>query len=194
MKIYFVRHGQSEANLMKVHSGWNQVALTELGISQAKRVGEKLQKIEFDKIYSSDLLRAMQTAENALPGRSYETESLVREISVGELAGRSRSACYEEYGESYLQNRAAWDFTPYGGESKDMVYERAEKFLKKMETSAHECAAVFTHEGFVRSIISVCLGVRLSTKQIGLGNCSVVMLEYIDGVWKVVILNSELEK
>ena len=56
MKLYLIRHGQSETNLRKCFTGWAQVDLTEQGRAGAVGVRPMLEKIKFDKIYSSDLL------------------------------------------------------------------------------------------------------------------------------------------
>ena len=88
MKLYLVRHGQTEANLNRTHSGWGDVCLTEKGREQARRIGKILEKIDFDKIYTSDLSRAVDTGRLALPDREAELCKTVREINVGNLARR----------------------------------------------------------------------------------------------------------
>ena len=62
-RIYLIRHGQSVLNFSKRHSGWSMLPLTEKGFEDARRAGEKLKDIPFDRIYSSPLIRAVQTAE-----------------------------------------------------------------------------------------------------------------------------------
>ena len=194
MRAYFIRHGQSEANLTKVHSGWAQVNLTELGVCQAKKAREYLKDIAFDKVYSSDLIRAMQTAENALPGCTYETDSLLRERNVGIVAGKNKAQCTLEYGELYLQSRETLDYTPFGGESEEMIRARAEKFLQKLGQCDYQNVAVFTHEGWLRNLLGAVMGVQIPVGKILLDNCIVVIIEYIDGVWKLVSLNPMFEK
>lgn len=61
-KIYFVRHGESEGNLLKIHQSKN-TPLTEIGESQAKIVALRFSKIQADLIISSPCLRAQQTAQ-----------------------------------------------------------------------------------------------------------------------------------
>ena len=112
MKVYMIRHGESEANKGKFHGGWLQINLTEKGIADAKHAGEYLSGIKFDKIYTSDLIRAIQTAEHALPGCEYEIISLVREVCLGSLAGRYPADCLAEYGEDYLINKKNRDYRP----------------------------------------------------------------------------------
>ena len=69
MKLYIVRHGESETNRKGLWTGWLDVALTDKGIADAERVRDTLRGIKFDKVYSSDLQRARVTCEIALPGR-----------------------------------------------------------------------------------------------------------------------------
>ena len=88
MLVYLIRHGESQSNLDKIWSGWNDVPLTEKGKLDAKKAGEYLDGIKFDKIYSSDLSRAKNTAEIAIPGCEYEQTPLLREINVGEIVGK----------------------------------------------------------------------------------------------------------
>ena len=189
MRAYFIRHCQSEANLRKIHSGWAQVSLTELGVYQAKKAGEYLKDIAFDKVYSSDLIRAMQTAENALPGCVYETDSLLRERNVGEVTGKSKDICYKEYGEVYMTSRNALDYTPFGGENEEMLRERAERFIRKLGQCDYENVAVFTHEAFLRNILGVVMNVQIPVGKILLDNCTVAIIEYIDRAWKLISLN-----
>jgi 2,3-bisphosphoglycerate-dependent phosphoglycerate mutase len=85
MRIYVVRHGESETNLQKRWTGWMDVQLTDKGREDARKAGEFLKGITFDKIYTSDLTRAIETAKIALPGCRYETTPLLREINVGKL-------------------------------------------------------------------------------------------------------------
>ncbi|WP_125589004.1 histidine phosphatase family protein [Companilactobacillus jidongensis] len=63
MEVYFVRHGQTIFNLINRMQGWSDTPLTEQGIEDLKITGKYLQNTKFDAIYSSDLKRAMDTAE-----------------------------------------------------------------------------------------------------------------------------------
>jgi probable phosphoglycerate mutase len=65
MRLYFVRHGESEANLLREFSNSGiKHPLTAKGIAQAQELAQKLKDIPFTKIYSSPVLRAIQTAQN----------------------------------------------------------------------------------------------------------------------------------
>lgn len=83
MRVYVIRHGESESNLKKIWSGQFDAKLTEKGKEDAKKVGEVLKGVSFDKIYTSDLSRAMDTAKIAIPDCSFETSPLLREVDMG---------------------------------------------------------------------------------------------------------------
>ncbi|MFT8413245.1 MAG: histidine phosphatase family protein [Oenococcus oeni] len=65
MKVtfYLVRHGQTYFNRYNKLQGWSNSPLTENGLSDARKVGEKLSGVRFEAAYSSDTSRAMQTAK-----------------------------------------------------------------------------------------------------------------------------------
>ena len=88
MKVFVIRHGESETNRNGLWTGWLDVSLTEKGRAEAEQVGKLLSNINFDKIYASDLLRAKTTAEIALPACEYETLVELREVNVGSIAAK----------------------------------------------------------------------------------------------------------
>ena len=67
--IYIIRHGQTELNSRKVLQGRSDHPLNERGIAQAEEAAEKLKSVSFDAVYSSPLIRAIQTARIVAPGR-----------------------------------------------------------------------------------------------------------------------------
>jgi probable phosphoglycerate mutase len=86
MRLYFVRHGQSEANLTRTFSnfGWKH-PLTQKGVEQAHTLAERLAREGITRIYSSPIQRAVQTAAilAAKIGSSFELSEALREFSVG---------------------------------------------------------------------------------------------------------------
>ena len=185
MKIYFIRHGESEYNLAQRHSGWTQVELTEQGKAQAESLRTYLSKISFDKLYVSDLKRAIQTSQLAIPGSNAEQTPLLREYSTGKLAGRLVSECAECYGEAYKQARATLDYTPFDGENPDMIEKRARDFLDMAVGTGYQTIAAFSHAGFLRTVAGCVLGMRLSPMKIRSANCMVEIVEYVDGQWRL---------
>ncbi len=183
MKLYMVRHGQSETNLAKRFTGWAQVNLTEQGMEDAKRAGRYLQGLSFDRIYSSDLIRAVQTAQNAIPGCEPVQLSQLREIGLGELEMRSIEECAQQLGETFAENRRAYDFTAYGGENRDMMEARVRQFFQMLENDPCEQAVAFAHAGTLQTALDIVLDTRLDRSHIICSNGSVAMFEYMGGRW-----------
>lgn len=89
--FYIIRHGQTEWNLKKIIQGHKNSPLTEIGIKIAKEHAKKLKNIKFDAVFSSDTLRAKQTAEiiSLKKDIAVKTTQLLRERSFGKYEGRS---------------------------------------------------------------------------------------------------------
>ena len=164
MKLYVVRHGQSEGNIAPRHSGQTAVALTESGRRDARRAGELLSGISFDRIFSSDLLRAKETAALALPEALVEPLPLLREIDVGSLGNRFFDDCIAEYGPSYLENKARTDFRPYGGESLHELFARATAFVELLRGLPCDRVCAFSHAGFISMLLSASVGAEPTAK------------------------------
>ena len=175
MKLYVIRHGESETNVKHVFSGWAQVALTEKGIEDAKGAKRLLSGIAFDKIYTSDLIRAKHTAELAIPECVYEETPLLREVNVGDLTGKPASA-------AQISNL---DFTPFNGENREMVRIRLQKFMQMLESSSYETVAAFSHAGCLRELLALSVGVAIPTKHLVCKNCTVMILEYTGEYWRL---------
>lgn len=177
MKLYLIRHGESEANAKRVHAGWQQVHLTERGIEQARKIGEYLDGIEFDKVYSSDLVRAMETAESALPEREYQTDERLREVNVGIVVGKGREECALEYGEPYVNARKYRDYRAFGGECENDLIARATSFISDPALREYECVAAFTHEGIIRATLESVLGTEIKEGTVAFPNCIISVFE-----------------
>lgn len=89
--IYIVRHGQTEGNIKQIFGLAPEFSLTDHGKQQVKKLSKKLSLIHFDYIFSSDLLRAKQTAEILAKGRNIPiaTREALRERSYGRLNGKT---------------------------------------------------------------------------------------------------------
>ena len=92
--LYFIRHGQSQANLDKIIATPDS-PLTALGVSQAKETANRLLSFSIDKIFSSPMPRARQTAEVIADSIGFDKSKIVtmnelRERGFGELEGKSK--------------------------------------------------------------------------------------------------------
>ena len=68
--LILIRHGQSIWNAANLFTGWENVGLSEKGILEAKNAAEKLTNINFDSVFTSELIRAQKTAEIIIEGNS----------------------------------------------------------------------------------------------------------------------------
>lgn len=95
--IYFV-HGTTYDNASGKCSGWKQVELNELGKEQAINLGKVMQDIKFDAIYTSDLIRAIDSANLAWPNLEKIQDARLRECNYGDYDGEDKSfVIYENY-------------------------------------------------------------------------------------------------
>ena len=173
MKLYMIRHGESETNLAGCWTGWMDVPLTEKGIADARGVRPILERVSFDKIYTSDLGRAERTAEEAIPGCRYEATPLLREVNVGSFAGQPFSSLTEEVRDR-IAERGYGDF---GGEYHESFAERVRSFFSLVEASPYENVAAFTHAGLLHCALEVVMGIHIPRNRISCANCTVAVFE-----------------
>ena len=186
MYLYIVRHGESESNAARTFCGWAQVNLTEKGRADAANAGRILNGIEFEKVYASDLKRAMQTCEIALNGAAYELEPLLREIDVGVLASFTTEDAAEKYGESVNVGRKYRDYSGFGGECTEDQLARAAKFMHKLEQSGFTGnVAAFCHEGTVRCLFDYIIGAKFASPRAVVDNGSVSIFEWDGEKWRL---------
>lgn len=185
MRVFFVRHGQSVANLKKIYAGQTDVPLTEQGRKEAEAIAPILASIKFDRVYSSDLSRAIDTQKLALPGIEADaTSPWIREYDVGNIAGQPIGTA------KTLTPEGGRDYTPFGGETTEMVIARLKKFLETyLENDPCENAAVFTHNGIMVAMMNYILGQKLRSPGIQSKNCAINVFEYKDGKWSLLAWN-----
>lgn len=185
MKVYFVRHGQSMTNLERRASGWAQCPLSDLGHQQASALEPVFRNIKFDRIYSSDLIRTIQTAQDAIPGCEPEQSALIREINVGCISGVLRTELQEKYGETYETALKTHGYEVFGGENDEAVYERVSQFMKDLEKlEGVDKVAVFGHEGTIHAMMEYVLKVKFDIHNLRIKNGSVSVLSFENGDWK----------
>ncbi len=180
MKLYMIRHGQSVTNRDHVWTGWMDVPLTEKGRSDAEHARALLKDVKFDKIYSSDLIRARRTAETVIGAREYETTPLIREINVGSLAGTP----IKDAPEVSITNGER-DYSVFGGESPADFRGRIRTFLDTVKSLDCETAAAFSHAGALRMALSLVLDTKIPNSRLLCTNCTVAIFEYTNDVWRL---------
>ena len=181
MLVFIVRHGESENNQKGLWTGQYNAPLTERGRADAEGARAILERFSFDKVYSSDLDRAVETAKIALPGYSYETNKLLREIDLGTLANQPTSVLSGDEKAYAIQN----GYSVYGGESRDEFKERIVSFKKELEGMTFQNVAVFCHGGWVKGFLNEVMGISIPAQKICCNNCTVAVFEYENSKWKL---------
>ena len=181
MKVWVIRHGESETNKAGLWTGWMDVALTEKGKQDAAMASAYLKDVAFDKIYASDLQRAKNTAEIAIPGCVYETDPALREVNVGNIAGKPLAIVRE--GCSVPKNING--YADFGGESFADMDARVGKFMTQLETLECENVAIFSHAGWLRSSLDFVMGMKMPKKHICCKNCAIAVYEYTGTMWRL---------
>lgn len=154
MRILVIRHGESEADLLDVHEGRADFALTERGHKQAKAMAQYVtQKYTLAAIYCSPLKRAYQTAVHLseASGIPLTPDEKLMEFNNGLIAGLERAVAREKYPQ--IENLPL-HASVYEQESLLEFRFRADYILSKImsETDPDATVAIITHGGMVNQL------------------------------------------
>lgn len=188
MKCYLIRRGEDDNT---VRGGWSKAALNSKGVNQSIVLAQRLvQNSNIAKIYSSDLLRARQTAEIIADeiGVQPEFHKDLREVNNGDLAGMPNSQADEKYPGLYWRT-LDWNAHYPNGESPSEFYERIKNYWSKFSLSCYDFSediAIVTHGGVINIILPIVDGTKYSNKNqcYKISNARAVILEFDDGIWK----------
>jgi len=172
IKLILIRHGESDGNVKRKFSGFQDVDLTEKGVWQAKRLARRLEGVQIDSVYCSDLKRARRTAEIIFKDRGIDiiTNPKFREINFGAWEGYTFEEVKAKFGygdkfNSWLENIKVEVNIPQGESLvnlNDRVIAELSNVLKKHEKiDKDETIALVCHGGTIRVILSNALNMGL---------------------------------
>lgn len=198
MKLYLVRHGETDWNKVRKLQGQADILLNEFGRSLAKKTGLGLKNIHFDLCYSSNLKRALETAELILEGREVPiiTDERISEMAFGEWEGR---CCSKEGWNLPEDFRKFYDDTEHykpapGGESFYDMKKRTGEFLTWLygqKEYEDKTILIATHGAALAGLMCNVKGNPVS-QYWGVGvhkNCAVTEVLVIDGVPEIISEN-----
>lgn len=197
-RILLIRHGQSQGNAERRFGGHSPTPLSELGRAQAEATARALRDEGIDAIYSSDLLRALQTAEPLARATGLEVRSTeaFRERSVGRMEGLTFEEAAEQFPEEYAALlRRDFERVLLGGESYRQMLDRSARELDRaVERHRGGTLAVFSHTGTICILALHLMGAldapALRPVWVASANCSVTRFHIQHGgLIRVLALN-----
>jgi probable phosphoglycerate mutase len=149
---YLARHGETAWSLSGQHTGRTDLPLTERGERYARALGERLRGLEFAKVLTSPLRRAVRTCELAGFGLMAEIDSDLVEWDYGQYEGRRTAEIHAERPDWQLFR----DGCP-GGESPNQVGARADRLVGRVRAIKGD-VLVFSSGHFLRALAARWLG------------------------------------
>lgn len=165
VRLYVVRHAEAEGNKRHTFQGRTDADVSENGMHQLEQLKERFKNIHYDKVYSSPLKRAFETAEAAnfyhkLP---IITADGLKEIDAGDWEGKSFEKIPDLYPEEYRHwSLEPWKFEAPNGETMREVYERIwNAVLLIVKKNPNKTILITSHGCAIRNFICHAMGLPL---------------------------------
>jgi probable phosphoglycerate mutase len=184
-KLYLVRHGQSAGNAEGRFGGHGPTPLSKLGMQQAEATAKLLAREGINSIYSSDLLRAIQTAEplSQLTGIPITATAAFRERNVGVLEGLTFDESKETFPRDYyaLVSRNVHHVITEGESYRHLLRRSTTELWEILRNHIGGRIAIYSHTGAICFLTLHLMGaIRRDTKQtpwIVTSNCGINRFE-----------------
>jgi probable phosphoglycerate mutase len=197
VRIILVRHGETKWNIEGRYQGQEDTELSERGLEQGRKLAEGLRQVAIDRCISSPLQRSYMTAKFCadLHGLPVATDRRLEEINHGAWEGQLADEIQAQYPVEFAQ----WHSTPevvkmpgQGGEALEDVRRRARAaFDEYAQKYDGETVLVAAHDAVNKVIICDLMGCAMSHFwQVKQDNTCINVMEYRDGIWRLVLLNS----
>jgi 2,3-bisphosphoglycerate-dependent phosphoglycerate mutase len=188
--LYAVRHGETEWNSVEKQQGHLNSPLTENGIRQAQLLADGLAKKNIDILFSSDLGRALQTAEIIAKRLSLDiyTDSRLRERHLGIMQSLTRKEFEERYPAEALKfNSNDPDYVLPGGESSRQLFNRCIECAEEIAgNNAGKNVLMVGHGGVLKSFFHKATNTPLAEPRLySLFNASINSFSISNGQWRL---------
>lgn len=192
--VYLVRHGATDWNQAGRIQGQLDVPLNAEGRAQAQLVAQRLASVEATALYSSDLLRAYETAQiiGQATGLPVIQKPGLREMHFGTWQGLTVQQIRERDPEVYAARRAnPYEVPPPGGQPWQQFYQQVVRALHDiLQETAAQRLIVATHSGVCTVLGLEALGLGYTGKRtFGNANCAIHTIAVEEGRWLAVALN-----
>ncbi len=190
-----IRHGETDWNASLRYQGQGGGPLNERGKTQARKVAERLLRAEATALYTSDILRAAETAE--IIGQTVRLTPNVlldlREIDVGQWEGLTPEELYRRFPDHMREfERDPARTVRLGGESYAQLQVRALRAMEQIQRThkGDETVVAVSHGGTIRALLCHVIGLDLAHfGRLWLDNGSITELRHGANGWRLVRLN-----
>lgn len=185
MKIYLVRHGETDWNQAGLLQGQTDIALNAQGLEQAREAAERLKEVPFELAFCSPLIRAKRTAETIIGDRkiTLTADERLRELNFGPWEGVDIRTIKDAASQPFT-NPGSY-IPPEGAESFAQLYKRSGEFVDQVLLpleGTYETVLVVAHGGVNRSILNPVLNIPVDDFwRMHMGNCATAILDCTDG-------------
>ena len=161
-ELILLRHGQSQWNLENRFTGWVDVPLSPKGEDEARQAGDKLRGRRIDRLFTSVLVRATETAALALDRAGIaavptERSDALNERMYGDLQGLNKAEAATKWGDEQIKQwRRSYDVRPPGGESLADTAARVLPYWEKRilpEITAGRNVLIVAHGNSLRALV-----------------------------------------
>lgn len=194
LELILVRHGETESNKAGTYLGWTDIGLNENGINQVRLLRDKLANAKIQRILTSPLKRAVQTAEIINESCKAEIRYIeeLKEINFGlwdNMTFQEIQNKFPKEHKKWLENSDNYHFPE--GESAAELYERVSKVIEQLTAKEKDVTILLvTHQGVIRNIISYLLvNTREDSWHFKVDNCGITKIEITDGYAVLTKLN-----
>ena len=165
LRLLLVRHGETDWNKSLRYQGQTDTPLNVTGMRQAQCISQRLEKEPILAVYSSDLKRAVQTAEAIATKLNVAviTSPDLRELDFGEFEGLTFGEIQQRYPDSHRRwTSQIVDVPPPGGESLKQLARRVARLVTRIKREHPEgTVAVVGHGGSIRAMVCILLEIDL---------------------------------
>jgi len=165
-ELILIRHGETEWNSQLRMQGHSDSNLSVAGQAQILALGKWMKNIPFDHIYSSDSMRAQQTAKAIIQysGHTLQFDKRLREKNLGIFEGLTTEEAREYHPEAIrLFKTAGPQYIIDGGESTQQLLDRALEVIEEIRHRHHQKRVLLvTHGGVVRVLMKHALGLDIN--------------------------------
>ena len=183
MKLYLIRHGQTDWNVAGKIQGSTDIPLNDMGRRQAACLARGMEKRPVEKVFTSTLSRAYETGLAIGKSQNVPVERLegLEEVGYGVWEGMTTEEIQEKYPkELELWYNSPVDVAPPEGESQVQVYDRCGRALETILAKAQGDVAIVSHGATVVFLLEHLLKDtrKDEDEDIIVGNASISTIEY----------------